>query len=246
MRNKVALVTGASQGIGLAIAERLAAAGASVLLNGRDEERLTAAVANLRTKGVNVEEARFDASNEAQVEIAFSEITARHGGLDVLVNNAGVVLTKDVFETSLEEWTSVLKNNLTSAFLCSRAALRFMRESERDGRIIMIGSTAGQRGAPSGAAAYSASKAGLSGLAQTLAYTAAPFGVTVNVVAPGMILTDMLKEGFGARLDSAADKVPMGIGRPEDVAQAVLYLASDAARYVTGATIDVNGGLYLR
>lgn len=246
LKDRTALVTGASRGIGFAISECLAGAGASVVLNGRDPDTLSGAVAALRERGYSADSAAFDVTREAEIELAFREIRERFGYLDILVNNAGVVLAKDVFETTSEEWGAVLQSNLTSAFLCSRAALRIMRDSDRGGRIVMIGSTAGQRGAPSGAVAYSASKAGLSGLTQTLAYTAAPLGVTVNMVAPGMILTDMLRKGFGAGLDAAANKVPIGLGQPEDVARAVLYLVSDAARYVTGATIDVNGGLYLR
>lgn len=246
LKGKVALVTGASRGIGFAIAQCLAKAGAKVVLNGRNLERLDLAVEKTRTNGSSVEGLAFDASVEAEVEERLGEIRDRYGRLDILVNNAGVLLNKDIFETSLEGWNNVLTNNLTSAFLCSRTALSIMRDSGNGGRIIMIGSTAGQRGAPAGAVAYSASKAGLSGLAQTLAYTGAPFGVTVNVVAPGMIRTEMLEKGFGSHIDEAAKKVPLGLGEPADIATAVLYLASDASRYMTGATLDVNGGLYHR
>ncbi len=246
LKDKVALVTGASRGIGFAIAECLAETGATVLLSGRNQERLELAVERLRTDGNSVEGLAFDASVETEVEEKLGEIADRHGRLDILVNNAGVLLNKDVFETSLEGWNDVLANNLTSAFLCSRTALIIMRDRGNGGRIIMIGSTAGQRGAPAGAVAYSASKAGLTGLAQTLAYTGAPFGVTVNVVAPGMIRTEMLEKGFGSRIDEAAKSVPLGLGEPTDIARAVLYLASDASRYMTGATLDVNGGLYHR
>ncbi|MEX0343385.1 MAG: SDR family NAD(P)-dependent oxidoreductase [Rhizobiaceae bacterium] len=246
LKGKVALVTGASRGIGFAIAECLTKAGAKVLLSGRNRERLDLSVEKLRTDENSVEGLAFDASVEAQVEENLGEIADRHGRLDILVNNAGVLLNKDVFETSLEGWNDVLTNNLTSAFLCSRTALAIMRDRGNGGRIIMIGSTAGQRGAPAGAVAYSASKAGLSGLAQTLAYTGAPFGITVNVVAPGMIRTEMLEKGFGSRIDEATKRVPLGLGEPADIASAVLFLASDASRYMTGATLDVNGGLYHR
>ena len=246
LKEKVALVTGASRGIGIAIAECLAGAGATVILNGRHEERLKQAVEGLRARGYAVDGAAFDASDEADVDRAVGEIGTRHGRLDVLVNNAGVLLNKDIFDTTVAEWNTVLGNNLTGAFLCSRAALAVMRDKGHGGRIIMIGSTAGQRGAPAGAVAYSASKAGLIGLAQTLAFTGAPFGVTANVVSPGMIRTEMLKEGFGPRLEKAAERVPLGLGEPTDVAQAVLFLAAGSGRYLTGATLDVNGGLYHR
>ena len=246
LKDKVALVTGALRGIGLAIAECAASAGATVVLNGRSQEQLARSVDALRANGCTAEGALFDVSDEIAVDRSVREIAARHMRLDILVNNAGVVLSKDAFETTLQEWNSVLGNNLSSAFLCSRAALRIMRDMENGGRIIMIGSTAGQRGAPAGAVAYSASKAGLIGLAQTLAFTGAPLGVTVNVVAPGMIRTEMLKNGFGPRLEAAAQNVPLGLGEPNDVAQAVLFLAGESGRYITGATLDVNGGLYHR
>jgi NAD(P)-dependent dehydrogenase (short-subunit alcohol dehydrogenase family) len=246
LEDKVALVTGASRGIGFAIAESLASAGATVVLNGRNQERLSQAVDALRAKGYAADSALFDASDEVVVDRSVQEIADRHRRLDILVNNAGVVLSKDIFETTLQEWNSVLSNNLNSAFLCSRAALQVMHEKKNGGRIIMIGSTAGQRGAPAGAVAYSASKAGLTGLAQTLAFTSAPYGVTVNVVAPGMIRTEMLSKGFGPGFEEVAQKAPFGLGEPNDVAHAVLFLAGDSGRYVTGATLDVNGGLYHR
>ena len=243
---KVALVTGASRGIGLAIADCLAGSGATVYLSARNQVELDVAVEGLQAKGFAAEAVAFDASDEAETEESIAEINTRHGRLDVLVNNAGVLLNKNIFETTATEWNDVLSNNLTSAFLCSRAAMTVMRENGTGGRIIMIGSTAGQRGAPAGAVAYSASKAGLIGLAQTLAFTGASFGVTVNVVSPGMIRTDMLMRGFGSHLEEAAQRVPLGLGEPADVAQAVLFLATTSGRYVTGATLDVNGGLYHR
>jgi 3-oxoacyl-[acyl-carrier protein] reductase len=246
LRDKVALVTGATRGIGFAIAETLASAGATVALNGRDEAQLDLSAEDLRAKGYAAEAVPFDAGNEKLVEHSIQDILTRHGRLDILVNNAGIVLKKDVFETTLQEWNAVLSNNLTSAFLCSRAALGVIRDNDDGGRIIMIGSTAGQRGAPAGVVAYSASKAGLIGLAQTLAFTGAKFGVTVNIVAPGMIETKMLQQGFGSDLDNVAKRVPLGLGRPNDVAQAVLFLAGDSGRYITGATVDVNGGLHHR
>ena len=246
LKGKVALVTGASRGIGFAVAEALAGAGATVVLNGRHEARLEQAVKRLHRKGFVADGMAVDASSEEEVERSFGEIGTRHGRLDVLINNAGILLNKSVFETTVEEWNNVLANNLTSAFVCARAALAIMKDGGRGGRIIMIGSTAGQRGAPAGAVAYSASKAGLIGLAQTLAYTGAPFDVTVNTVSPGMIQAEMLEQGFGSKIDEVAKRVPLGLGEPTDVAQAVLFLAGDSGRYITGATVDVNGGLYNR
>lgn len=246
MKGKVALITGSSRGIGRSIAERLIEAGATVVLNARTAEGLAGAVEELAANGRPVDGEAFDASVEDAVTASFNRIIDRHGHLDILVNNAGVLLDKTIFDTTLDAWENVLRQNLTSAFLCSQAAFRVFRKQGGGGRIVMIGSTAGQRGAPAGVVAYSASKAGLTGLAQTLAYTGAEFGITVNVVSPGMIETEMLRKGFGDQLAQQAAKVPLGLGQPSDVAEAVHFLASDAGQYITGATIDVNGGLYHR
>jgi 3-oxoacyl-[acyl-carrier protein] reductase len=245
LNDQVALVTGASRGIGLAIAQALAANGAIAVLNGRDQEALSQRVEEIRSDGNRAEAAVFDVTDENAVAAAVKSLVDRHGRIDILVNNAGVMRKLDVFETTLADWQSVVDTNLTAPFLCSKAALRTMRE-QKAGHIVMISSTAGQRGSPAGVASYSASKAGLIGLAHSLAYTAAQFDVTVNVVAPGMIETEMLRAGFGSGISGAAKNIPLGIGQPDDVAQAVLYLASEAGRYITGATIDVNGGLYVR
>lgn len=246
MKGKVALVTGSARGIGLEIAATLARAGAVVVLNARNREPLEQAQKQLADNGLAVGFEAFDVGVETEVEGAFQQILRRYGRLDILVNNAGVLLDKTVFETGLDEWENVLRSNLTGAFLCSRAAMRQFRRVRSGGRIIMIGSVAGQRGAPAGVVAYSASKAGLVGLAQTLAFSGAELEVTVNVVSPGMIETQMLQQGFGDGLEEAASRVPLGLGRPADVAEAVLFLAGESGRYITGATIDVNGGLYNR
>lgn len=242
---KVALVTGSSRGIGLATAEALAAAGATVVLNGRDAARLAGPVERLLEGGRKAEAAAFDTSDEPAVEAAINGVIERYGRLDILVNNAGIADRHDVFETQLSDWNRMLQINLTGPFLCSRAAMRTMRR-QKAGRIIMISSTSGQRGAPSGNVAYGASKAGLFGLVHSLAYTAASFGVTVNAVAPGLIDTDMLHDGFGTTLPDAVSRVPLGLGVPTDIAGAVVFLAGQSGRYITGATIDVNGGLYIR
>ena len=246
MEGKVALVTGSTRGIGFEIGIRLAEAGAKVVLNSRSQASLTGILEDTDSDQISLYGEAFDVSVETEVEKAFQRIIDRQGRLDILVNNAGVMLDRTIFDTELCDWDSVLRNNLTGAFLCSRAAMRHFRERGDGGRIIMIGSVAGQRGAPAGVVAYSASKAGLTGLAQTLAYTGAEIDVTVNVVSPGMIETEMLRQGFGTKLEEAASRVPLGLGRPDDVAEAVWFLASEAGRYITGATLDVNGGLYLR
>ena len=245
LAGKVALVTGASRGIGFSIAEAFAACGATVILNGRHESSLRERADTLKAKGYSAERAVFDTADEIAVEEAFERISNLHGRLDILVNNAGVARRLNVFETTLADWKEVLDTNLTGPFLCSRSALSPMRE-RKSGRIIMIGSLAGQRGNPAGVVSYSASKAGLLGLVQTLAHTAADFGVTVNMIAPGLIETDALKASFGSNLEAVTEQVPLGLGQPEDVAAAAVFLAGRSGRYVTGATIDVNGGFHMR
>ena len=245
LNGQIALVTGASRGIGLAIARALAANGATTVLNGRDKKNLSQHVAEIRSEGYKAQAAAFDVTDENAVDAAFSQLVQQHGHIDILVNNAGVMRKLNVFETTLSDWQSVISANLTGPFLCSRAALKIMRD-QKSGHIIMIGSTAGQRGSPTGVVSYSASKAGLTGLAHSLAYTAAEFGVNVNIVAPGMIETDMLRAGFGSRVRDVSNAIPLGIGQPADIAEAVLFLAGKSGRYITGATIDVNGGLYIR
>ena len=245
-KSQVALVTGSTCGIGLEVAKRLAGEGATVVLNSRNQSALSAIIESTLAEHDGIDGELFDVGDEDQVAAGFQNIIDRHGRLDILVNNAGILLDKTIFDTALGEWDSVIRSNLTGAFLCSKAAMGHFRDRDDGGRIIMIGSVAGQRGAPAGVVAYSASKAGLIGLAQTLAFTGAPYGVTANVVSPDMIETDMLRQGFGSKIAEAAQRVPLGLGRPVDVAEAVLFLASEAGRYITGATLDVNGGLYHR
>ncbi len=245
LSGKVALVTGASRGIGLAIARTLAQNGATTVLNGSDATVVGGRADAIRADGHPAEALAFDVADEAAVDSGFASLLDRHGRLDILVNNAGIFRKRDIFDTSLADWNTVMATNLTGPFLCSRAALKPMRD-QGSGRIIMISSVSGQRGSPSGVVSYGASKAGLMGLAQSLAPQTARFGVTVNVVAPGLIDTDMLQESLGPRRAEAVGRVPLGVGAPDDIAQAVLYLAGESGRYVNGATIDVNGGLHRR
>jgi 2-deoxy-D-gluconate 3-dehydrogenase len=156
MQGKVALVTGSSKGIGLAIARRLSEAGATVVLNGRSEAPLAKSLEALRSDGMTVDGEAFDACSEPAVKAAMRRIRDRHGRFDILVNNAGVLLSKTIFETTPDEWDDILRSNMTSAFVCSKAALEIFRAQGDGGRIIMIGSLAGQRGAPAGAVGYGA------------------------------------------------------------------------------------------
>jgi 3-oxoacyl-[acyl-carrier protein] reductase len=240
---RTALVTGAGRGIGAAIARTFAAAGARVAVNDRDADAAEALAASLP----GALALPGDVGDEATVAALFDTLAARLSGLDILVNNAGTTRDETIFETTLESWNEILRINLTSAFLCSKRAMAMMRDQGRGGRIILLGSVTGHQGALFGHLHYAVSKAGLHGFAKTLARTAAPLGITVNALAPGIIATELLAATHGAA--GVADlerRVPLGLGTPDDVAAAALYLASDAGRHVTGAVLDINGGMYMR
>ena len=242
-----ALVTGAGGGIGAATARALAAAGADVAVNDIAASRAEPVAAAVRDEGQDAYAVAVDIGDSAAVRQMFDAAIAQMGGLDVLVCCAGVTAPKTIFETPLELWDQVLRTNLTGSFLCAQAALEQMREQGAGGRIIFVGSVVGHQGALMGHAAYAASKAGVHGLAKTLARTAAPLGVTVNVVAPGVTDTPMLHGAHGeAELATIAATIPLGIASTEDTAAAIVYLAGPAGRHLTGATIDVNGGMLMR
>lgn len=239
LSGKKALVTGATGGLGSAIARALHARGAEVVLSGTRREALEALAADLGER-VHVSPANLSVAEEVEALVPAAE--AALGGLDILVNNAG--LTRDNLSMRMkdEEWDAVISVNLTAAFRLSRAALKGMMR-RRFGRIIGISSVVGVTGNP-GQGNYAASKAGLIGLSKSLAAEVASRGITVNVVAPGFIespmtdvLSDKQREGILAR-------VPAGrLGAGEDIAAAVVYLASDEAGYITGQTLHVNGGM---
>ncbi len=238
LAGKTALVTGASGGIGGAIARALHAAGATVALSGTREAPLAALAEAL---GGRAHVLPCDLSDPAAVEGLVRRATEAVGGPDILVNNAGITRDGLMMRMSDDDWAAVIEVNLTAAFRLTRAALRPMMKA-RWGRIVNVGSVVGASGNP-GQANYAAAKAGLVGMAKSLAAEVASRGITVNTVAPGAIataMTDRLTEDQKARL--LAD-IPAGrMGTAEEVAAAVLYLASPEAAYVTGATLHVNGG----
>ena len=239
---KTVLVTGAGRGIGAAIARAFAEAGARVAVNDRDAASVEALAASLP----DALALPGDVGDEGAVAAIFDAIAQRFGRLDVLVNNAGTTRDETIFETTLESWNEILRVNLTSAFLCSKRAMEMMRD-QRSGRIILLGSVTGHQGALFGHLHYAVTKAGLHGFAKTLARTGAPLGITVNAIAPGIVATELLVATHGP--DGVADlekRVPLGLGQPDDIAAAALYLASEAGRHVTGAVLDVNGGMYMR
>jgi 3-oxoacyl-[acyl-carrier protein] reductase len=244
---KIALVTGASRGIGACIAETLAGAGADVAINHLNEEDEAQAVCQkICHLGRKTFPVSADVRCENQVREMFAEIDATFGRLDILVNNAGICYFEDIFNTTLDSWHAVLETHLTGTFLCSQQAMQRMR-SQRYGRIIQISSVVAHNGALRGFVHYGAAKSGLLGFTRTLARTAAEFDITVNAIAPGFIGTEMFYQTHG--VDGAKEMVkaaPLGIGTTKDVAAGVLFLASEEAHYITGAVLDVNGGLYLR
>ena len=243
LRDRVAIVTGASRGIGRAVARRLAADGAAVVAAARSDGA-DGVAAEIRAGGGRSVGVRVDVTDPERIEAMVRTALDEYGRIDVLVNNAGIVRDRLALRMAPADWDAVVATNLTGAFACARAVLRPMIR-QRGGRIVNVGSVVGRMG-NAGQANYAASKAGLEGLTRALAREVASRGITVNVVAPGMIGTDMT-----AGLDESAqaamlEQIPMGrLGTTDDVAGAVRFLASDEAAYVTGHVLAVNGGMYM-
>ncbi|MBQ8507788.1 MAG: 3-oxoacyl-[Clostridia bacterium] len=245
MKGKIALVTGGSRGIGRAISEKLADAGCDVaiLYAGRADAAEEAKRA-IEEKGVRAMVLKCDVADEQQAAAAFKQVCDELGAPDILVNNAGIIRDMLAMRMSAENFRAVVDTNLTGAFNMIHACLpQFLRR--RSGRIINISSVSGMMG-NAGQANYSASKAGLIGLTKTIARECASRGITVNAVAPGFIETDMTASMPEAALKAGIAAVPMGrIGRAEDVANAVRFLASEEAGYITGCVLKVDGGMYI-
>jgi 3-oxoacyl-[acyl-carrier protein] reductase len=243
LSGRVALVTGASRGIGLAIAQRLAGQGAQVVAAARGDNARPVAEA-IAGGGGRAEPIALDVTEPAAVEAAVKGIVERHGRIDVLVNNAGIAKDQLMLRMKRDDWDAVLSTNLTAAFALTQAALKPMIR-QRAGRIICVSSVVGQAG-NAGQANYAASKAGLIGFAKSVALEVASRGITVNVVAPGLIDTDMTRAITQGAREQWAEKIPLGrLGTPDDVAAAVCFLASDEASYITGQVVAVNGGMYM-
>jgi len=246
LSGRTAMVTGANRGIGRAIALTFARAGADLALVGRNEAQLEEVAAEIRKVGQQATLLRADVSSRQDVGRAVGTALAALGHLDILVNNAGVGLAGRVEEVSEEDWDRVLDVNLKGAFLCSQAVAPHMQQ-QRWGRIINIASISGQTGGVSAAVAYSASKGGMIAMTKTLARDLAAFGITVNAICPGQIMTDMSRGLSGDRLERLLAMIPLRrLGEPEDIAYAALFLASKEGGYITGATLDVNGGILMR
>jgi 3-oxoacyl-[acyl-carrier protein] reductase len=243
LSGRVAIVTGASRGIGRAIAARLAAQGAVVVAAARGDNAVATAD-EIRSAGGKAEAISLDVTDAAAAEAAIAEALNRHSRIDILVNNAGITRDQLMLRLKRDDWDAVLATNLTSAYTLTQAVLKPMIR-QRGGRIICISSVVGQSGNP-GQANYAASKAGLIGFAKAVALEVASRNVTVNVVAPGMIDTDMTATLPEKTREALVSKIPLArLGAPEDIAAAVCFLASDEASYITGQVLAVNGGMYL-
>ncbi len=244
LEGRIALVTGASQGIGRAVALELAKHGATVALAARNVEKLDAVKAEIVAAGGKAESFALDVSSEDSIKSVAKAVIAQLGPVHILVNNAGVTRDGLAMRMKLADWTEVLTTNLTGAFLLTQAVLSPMLR-ERWGRIINITSVVGETG-QAGQANYAASKAGLIGLTKSLARELASRSITVNAVAPGYIETAMTAVLNDEQKNAMLGVVPLGRpGSDTDIAAAVRFLASDDASYITGHTLDVNGGLYM-
>lgn len=243
LKSSVAIVTGASRGIGRAVALALAAEGAKVAVNyANSSDAADRVVAEIEQMGTEAIAIRADVSKADEVDNLIKTVSDRWGQIDVLVNNAGITRDTLLLRMKPEDWQAVIDLNLTGVFLCTRAVSKLMLKQRR-GRIINIASVAGQMGNP-GQANYSAAKAGVIGFTKTIAKEMASRGVTVNAVAPGFITTDMTEN---IKADEILKFIPLGrFGQPEDVAGAVRFLAADpAAAYITGQVLNVDGGMVM-
>jgi 3-oxoacyl-[acyl-carrier protein] reductase len=244
LSGRVALVTGASQGIGRGCALKLAEKGASVAVAARNQEKLNEVVKEITAAGGKAAAFAVDVTDEDQVKATIKSAIAQFGKVDILVNNAGITRDQLVMRMKRADWDAVLNTNLTSAYLCIQQVASAMLK-QRYGRIINITSVFGQIG-QAGQANYSASKAGLIGLTMAIARELGSRNITCNAVAPGFIetaMTEVLGEEFK---QSAAKQIPLGrVGTVEDVANAVAFLASDEASYITGHVLSVNGGMFM-
>jgi 3-oxoacyl-[acyl-carrier protein] reductase len=249
LKGKVALVTGGSQGLGRAVCLGLAAEGATVVVNFRcEEEKANSVVQEIRKRhGAWAMSVQGDVSQEDDVQRLFGRVEQQCSLVDVLVNNAAVCPTCQVKEMSLVQWSETLAVNLTGAFLTSREMVRRLAASARGGRIVNVSSQAAFRGSTTGHAPYDASKGGLVSFTVSLAREVAPLGIAVNAVAPGMMFTEMTSATLKAREAQYLERIPLNrIADTKEIADVIVFLASERSSYMTGATVDVSGGMLMR
>jgi 3-oxoacyl-[acyl-carrier protein] reductase len=249
LKDKVALVTGGSHGLGKSICLGLAEEGAKVAVNYRkNPEKAEAVVQAIReTYGVEAVPVYGDMGKEAEIIEMFQQIEARFGQIDILVNNAAICPQSWVKDTPEQLWNTVLQVNLTGTFIACRELVKRLIAVQRPGRIVNITSVAAFHGSTSGQAAYDASKGGMISFTVSLAREVAPYGITVNALAPGLMVTDMTEKKYMASKEKYLARIPLSrFGETAEIADAVVFLCSDRARYITGTTMNVSGGILMR
>ena len=244
LKNKISLVTGASRGIGAAIAIELAKCGASVIGTATSEKGAEIIKKSFEINKVKGQAMVLDVNSNASIETLMDKINEEFGAVDILINNAGITRDTLLMRMKEEDWDAVISTNLKSVYKLSQAVLRGMMKN-RSGRIINISSVVGHMG-NAGQTNYAAAKAGINGFTKSLAQEVGSRGITVNAIAPGFIDTDMTRALDDAQREALLKHIPLAkLGQPQDIAQAVCFLASDAANYITGETIHVNGGMLM-
>lgn len=248
LKGKCAIVTGSSRGVGKGIALALAEEGVSVVVNYNKSEKSAREIINhIIENGGRAIAVKADIGNPEDCANLINEAEKAFGGVDILVNNAGVWPTNWVQDIPLEEWRKTIDVNLTSVFLTSQAFVKYNISEKRGGKILNITSQAAFHGSTTGHAHYAASKAGVVSLTVSMAREMAQYGITVNAVALGMVKTDMVGNAIEKNKDYYLKRIPIGrVAEPEDIAKIVLFMVSDPASYITGATIDATGGMLMR